>query len=44
VLFDEPLTGTAELEPCPTSRCRGSLPGSGHDTCNISPRPMTATG
>jgi hypothetical protein len=39
MLLDEPLTGTAELEPCAVDqRCTGSLPGRGGDTGNVSPR------
>jgi len=39
VFSDQPLTGTAELEPCAVHRrWTGSLPGRGRDTGNVSPR------
>ena len=39
VLLDQPLTGTAELEPGAVhSKWTGSLPGRGRDTGNVSPR------
>src|SRR6202022_2618333 len=36
MLLDQPLTGTAELEPCAVDQ--QMLPGGGCDTCSLSPR------
>jgi hypothetical protein len=39
MLLDQPLTGTAELEPCAVDQqVSGLLPGGGCDTCSVSPR------